>query len=126
MYKLSSMIFLAAVSGPALAATPLGGDQIRKLVSGNTVSLHSVARGDNYLIYYAPDGSAVSRSDSNGTTVKGVWRITDSGEWCNHWKGGAERCGNVIDNGDGTFNRLENGRLRSVWKQIHPGNTLDK
>lgn len=124
MYKFITMLCLLSVSASVLAGEPLSGDQIKNIVSGNTVALYSQARNLNYTIHYAVDGSAASRNESNGRVVKGTWRITDSGEWCNQWTGSEERCGQIIDNGDGTYNRLENGSLRSVWKKIYPGNTI--
>lgn len=126
MHKPSSILFLMALSASASAGTPLSGEQIKQLVSGNTIVLYSHARSQNYTIHYATDGSAASRSESDGKIVKGTWRITDSSEWCNHWTGAVERCGRVIDNGDGTYNRMESGSLRAVWKKIHPGNTIAK
>ena len=127
MYKTASMLFLVALSASASAGTLLSGEQIKNLVSGNTVALHSLAKNINFQIYYAADGSSISHNENSGKKSRGTWRITDSGEWCNYWpteKNPEERCGQVIDNGDGTYNRLENGNLRSVWKKIHTGNTI--
>ncbi len=123
---LSTLAVVGFFSVPALAGTPLSGEQIKQLVSGNTVALHSNARGKYYKIFYATDGTAISHDESNGKNYPGTWRITDSGEWCNHWPPAEDRCGQVIDNGDGTYNRMENGSLRSVWKKIYPGNTIAK
>ena len=118
------MLFLMALTTSALAGSPLNGEQLKQLASGNTVSIHSIAQGADFKNYYAADRAAASLKESNGKKNKGTWRITDSGEWCVHWSGASERCGQVIDNGDGTYNRLEEGKLRSVWKKIHPGNTI--
>ena len=123
---LSTLAVVGFFSVPALAGTPLSGEQIKQLVSGNTVALHSNARGKDHKIFYATDGTAISHDESNGKNYPGTWRITDSGEWCNHWPPAKDRCGQVIDNGDGTYNRMENGSLRSVWKKIYPGNTIAK
>ena len=84
MYKLSCMLSLMALSASALAGTPLSGEQIKQLISGNTVALHSNAKGKDYKIFYATDGTAISHDESNGKNYPGTWRITDSGEWCNH------------------------------------------
>ena len=124
MNNYSSMVFLLVLSTSTLAGAPLGGEQIKQLASGNTVSLHSLAKGADFKNYYAADGTAASFEESNGKKNKGAWRVTDSGEWCVHWRGATERCGQIIDNGDGTYNRMEDGNLRSVWKMIHPGNTI--
>jgi hypothetical protein len=127
MYKTLSTLFLMALSTSALAGTPLNGEQIRQLASGNTIAIHSLAKNNHFQTYYAPDGSAISHNESTGKNNRGTWRITDSGEWCNYWpseKNPVDHCGQVLDNGDGTYNRLENGILRSVWKKIYPGNAI--
>lgn len=123
---LSTLVVVGFFSVPALAGTPLSGEQIKQLASGNTIALHSLARSTNFKIYYAPDGSAISHNESTGKNYPGTWRITDSGEWCNHWPPAPDRCGQVFDNGDGTYNRMENGSLRSVWKKIYPSNIIAK
>jgi hypothetical protein len=118
------MMFAGA---PALAGGPLSGEQIKQLAIGNTIAIYSVAKNRNSKTHYAPEGVATSYNEDTGKTYKGTWRITDSGEWCNYWpteKNATEHCGQVIDNGDGTYNRLEEGSLRSVWKKIYPGNAI--
>jgi hypothetical protein len=124
MRKIASTLFVMTLSTSALAATQLGGDQLKQLVAGNTVSLHSIAKSADYKNHYAADGTAYSLQESNGKKNKGAWRISDTGEWCVLWTGASERCGQVFDNGDGTYNRMEDGSLRSVWKKIEQGNTI--
>ena len=117
---------LAASVAAALAGTPLSGEQLKQLAAGNTISLHSIAKGKDFKNFMSADGVAFSLNESSGKTNQGTWRISESGAWCVKWNGAEERCGQVIDNGDGTYNRLEDGELRSVWKSIAPGNTIAK
>jgi len=120
---LSTLAVVGFFSVPALAGTPLSGEQIKQLVSGNTVDIQS--KGIDYKTYYAPDGATTTRNESNGKIYKAKhWRVSDSGDICSQSPGKEESCGQVVDNGDGTYNRLDNGSPRGVWKKIYPGNTI--
>lgn len=123
LHTLSIVIFFAA---PALAGTPLSGDQVQQLISGNSVEAHSNAKGVDFKSYFAPDGSAVLEGGT-GKTFKGTWRIDDAGQHCVKWirkKEPEESCGQIVDMGNGTYNRMEEGYPRAVWKKIHPGNAF--
>ena len=119
---LSTLAVVGFFSAPALAGTPLSGAQVKQLISGNSVEAYSKARGFDFKAYFATDGIGVS--EVNGKTSKGAWRINDSGEHCSQWPKQKETCGQVVDMGDGTYNRMEEGYPRSVWKKIHPGNAF--
>lgn len=120
---LSALFTIAFIfSAPVLAGTPLSGEQVKQLISGNSVEAHSNAKGFDFRVYFAPDGSAVS--ERNGKTHKGEWHITDSGEHCTQWPTQKETCGQVVDMGDGTYNRMEEGYPRAVWKKVLPGNAF--
>ncbi len=120
---LSTLSIVGFFAVPALAGTPLSGDQVKQLISGNSVEAHSNAKGIDFKAYFAPDGSAVSEG-SNGKTIKGAWRINDSGEHCTQWNRQKETCGQIVNMGDGTYNRMEEGYPRAVWKKIQPGNAF--
>lgn len=120
---LSTLAVVGFFSVPALAGTPLSGEQVKQLISGNSVEAHSNAKGVDFKAYFAPDGSAVLEG-STGKTFTGAWRINDSGEHCSQWTTQKETCGQVVDLGDGTYNRMEEGYPRAVWKKIHPGNAF--
>lgn len=125
MYKLATMFFVMTIPVSALAGTQLNGEQIKQLVSGNTVLAHNIDQGTDYKNYYSPDGTMISRNESNGQIYKDKrWRVSDSGDICSQSAGKKESCGQVVDNGDGTYNRLDNGSPRGVWKKVYPGNTI--
>ena len=124
MYKTSSLLILMALSASALAGTPVSGEKLKQLASGNTVTLYSVVRNETVQNYYAADGTALFFRSDDGKKMTGTWRVTDSGEWCVHWSGNKDRCGLLLDNGDGTYDRQEDGSIRSVWKKIESGNTI--
>ena len=56
MYRALCMTVLMTLSVTVFADTPLTGDQIKQLISGNTVDLHSNVQGVDYKIYFAADG----------------------------------------------------------------------
>jgi len=124
MHKILYLPFLMALSATAVAGTPLNGDQVKQLISGNTVRLHSNVQGVDYNVYFAANGSATSHNESNSKNYKGTWRITDSGEHCSTWGNKEETCGIVMDMGDGTYNRMEGGAPRAIWSKVSPGNPL--
>lgn len=124
MHKILCMIVLMMLSATAFADTPLTGDQIKQLVSGNSIDLHSNANGLDLKLYLAADGSIAGRREDNGNPFKGTWRITDSGEFCSVFASRKETCGPVMDSGDGSYKRMEEGYPRAIWKKIHPGNAF--
>jgi hypothetical protein len=121
MNKALCMTFLMALSAAVFADTPLTGDQIKLLISGNSVDIHSNVNGRDFKFYFAADGSITARAE-NGSTFKGAWRITDSGEQCTKLDGKDESCGQLLDTGDGSYKRMEGGSPRAIWKKIYPGN----
>ena len=119
---LSTLAVVGFFSVPALAGTPLSGEQVKKLVSGNSVDAHSNAKGFDFKAYFATDGSA--GSEVNGKTYKGAWRVNDAGKHCSHFPPQKETCAQIVNMADGTYNRMEEGFPRSVWKKVHPGNAF--
>ena len=124
MYKIACLTFLMTLSVTAMASTPLSGEQIKQLITGNSVELHSNAQGIDFKVYFAADGSAASHNESNGNRSKGTWRIDDSDKHCTKWGVKNETCGQVLDMGDGSYKRMEEGYPRAVWKKIHQGNAF--
>lgn len=124
MNKTSCMAVLLTLSATALADTPLTGEQIKQLLSGNTVDVHSNVTGSDFKMYLAADGSIAARAE-NGNTWGGGWRITDSGEQCTRFEGKSESCGQFVDSGDGSYKRMDGGSPRSIWKKIYPGNPFN-
>lgn len=119
---LSTLAIAGFFSVSTWAGTPLSGEQAKVVISGNSMEGHSNAKGFDFRVYFAPDGSATSAR--NGKISQGTWRINDSGEHCVLWKMQKESCAQIVDMGDGTYNRMEEGYPRSVWKKVYPGNAF--
>ena len=123
MLKVFCMTILMSLSAVAFADTQLTGDQVKQLITGNSVDAHSNAKGVDFKAYFAADGSGVLQNEK-GRTFNGVWRITESGDHCSKWGDQKETCGQVMDPGDGTYKRMEEGYPRAIWKKIYPGNAF--
>jgi len=124
MYKIACITFLMTLSVAAMAGTPLSGEQVKQLITGNSVDIYSNVQGVDIKLYFAADGSTASLTESNGKKFKGTWRIDDSGKHCTKWGDKKETCGQILDYGDGTYKRMEDGYPRAVWKKIYPGNAF--
>ena len=87
---------------PAEASTMLTGEEIRSLISGNTVE-GKVSDGYYFKGYHAPDGTVSATSEGGGKTYRGTgtWQIksdTVCVNWANKdWKSG---CGTYAKNGE--------------------------
>ena len=98
-YWLAAMnLIVAAAASAQSSPTPLSGDQLKELVSGQTLS------GDTpdgpYVIYFPVYGE-MRGSRSSNYKDNGAWRVTADmacGKWDNWW-GNKERCWHVYRDG---------------------------
>ncbi len=103
---------------PIRNGKPLGADEIRTELSGNT--LYTPRRNSRYLA----SGGIIYGTRSSGISDVGRWRITDSGHFCtkwNVWRNGRERCSTVYQSGD-TFEFHEIYRWRKRIRTRKQGN----
>ena len=85
-------LVLAATALPAAAGQMLNGEEIRALLSGNTIT-GSMTEFGLYTEYYAPDGSIRSAHR------KGTWKI-EGDTACLTFGGNDAGCWNVGKDGD--------------------------
>jgi len=124
---LARTLLVAAMCGLALptfaASGPLPGDQIRKLIVGNTV----IGPGYRtlYDFSYAADGQIYG--GTGYSTDQGNWQIRDDNVYCHEWStffGGEERCYQWYDTGNGRYLLKNVDVFRQydvdVWR-IEPG-----
>ena len=114
---------LTAQAGGTAISGPLRGEQIRALISGNTVSGPIYAKP--YDFSYMAEGRVYGDIDSS--TGNGVWRIRDGDRYCHEWSNffaGVERCYQWYDVGNGRYRmvNVDSFRIRNieVWR-IKPG-----
>ena len=109
MQQRSSTLALAAAAALLIAApvnvpaeSTLTGDQIRKLITGNTVTGNVGARPIEFS--YTPKGEVYGTIGVN--TDDGSWRIGNGNQYCHEWSeffDGSEHCYQWRDLGGGRY-----------------------
>jgi hypothetical protein len=110
-----TVLAVSVLAGPALFAadTVLTGEQVRALISGNTVIGALGAR--MYDFTYTPDGNVYGTI--NSSTDSGSWSISEGGRYCHEWSmffDGTETCYQWHDLGDGRY-RMVNVDAFRTW-----------
>lgn len=122
----SSLTSIAILTGllaaPALlAAGSLNGDELKKLIVGNTA--HGTApNGTAMKNYFDPNGTLVR--SVGGKVTEGSYMIAGDGTQCIK-TGGTDNCGKIAANGDGTYHRINaEGKILLKWDKIVPGKDI--
>ncbi len=126
--RLAALGVLGLMSSLAMAGEWMTGEQIEKLISGNTTYGKHQFKGFTSYSYNREDGTSVGWNSKRGAT-KGTWRVKGN-KICRHLDGNRkEHCQEVKDNGDGTYNRYKQpGNLAMpkkhvfTWTKVVPGN----
>ena len=113
-------------------ADVLTGDELRDLVTGNTISAESSA-GDGFDVYHHPNGEMrgrITKGRLMGRRDDGTWEINRAGHFCRQWSywGGQEKeCFEFVRDGDQLRYRQTTGiRSRTgVVTDIRDGNPAD-
>lgn len=124
---------VAAVSASAaLAETPLSGEQLNAIVTGNTLYVDVPAGapgapdGGTAPIYYAADGSVTAKLPA-GLVLVGAWAI-EGDSYCIDWDNGPQNsCTQLVRQGDqfvvmdiakreprGTVSRIQTGNAEGL------------
>lgn len=110
----------ALLAMPARAETVLSSDELKALISDKTVAVTRARDGAQWKVYFAADGSQVSRGAINRESR---WWIDEDGRHCN--AGVRLKCAQVVDKGDGTYARIKrNGEPAVIWTSIVDGRQL--
>ena len=112
----------AALAVPAAEArAPLTGDEIRELVTGNT--LRGAWYAQQLTVAMHPDGLLIGTLGLSGSD-RGRWRI-DGDLWCQHWVryfGAEERCYRWVPDGNGYYaGNVDNFRTYGFRGQVTKG-----
>lgn len=100
-----SSIFVVALyfsyfSSFAASGDPLSAEDVRKLITGKTVVVTVAAGGEQWKLYFSPDGQGYRTS---GNSV-GTWEVKETGEHCTTWAN--IKCARIVYLGDGKYGRL--------------------
>jgi len=106
------------MAGSMAAERVLNADEVKKLISGNTVRVTLVSKGKQWSIFFAPDGKGYEIKDQ----VHGTWEVKDSGEHCASWA--KLKCAKIVDIGGGKYARIKPDGEHAVTWTIEAGNKL--
>jgi hypothetical protein len=102
------------LSTSAFAGKALNTDEVKALVTGKTADAEHLLRGFKFKAYFNPNGD-LTQLKENGDTVEGTWQVDAEGLHCVDF-GAGDRCATVVDNGDGTWSRVnKNGKPVVKW-----------
>ena len=86
---LTGLVLLASFPGIAVAGKKLNADEVKQLVSGNTLVFkvyEGFEGGREVTRYYAPNGTFRQLNKKGNKTVKENWYVNDNSELCNSTK----------------------------------------
>lgn len=109
-------------SGSAIAENFVPADKLSGLIINKTVHAKHLKKGFEFSVYFDKDGKTAFRkqgSDVTQTTYK-----IDGDKHCIFWKG-KDRCAQILDNGDGTYTRVnKKGKQIVKWTRLEDGKKL--
>lgn len=124
LYLLLISIPGGVVAQDAVQEGRLDAQQVKELISGNTVECYHKKKKFSYIIYFAPDGAALGIS-TDLRERKATWQVSDDGYHCVHWSDkAAPICHGIFPNGDGSYQRKKRGSNKSgiTMKRVEVGN----
>lgn len=112
---------LVAFCAPVSAQVQLGMDELKALVTDNTVDVRNLSGGQDFRVHYAASGQMiVQRSDA--VEIHGRWDVRVDGSHCVSVD--REVCAKVVKNADGTYMRIVDGVPSFKWMRITRGKDL--
>jgi hypothetical protein len=121
---LSIMVAAMALASPlaAVCGEPsyLGADEVRRLITGNTVEAQA-EQGGPYRVYFDASGRRIALQPDGEQSLP--WRILDDGSHC-VTTGTGDDCARIGKVADGAYARYREGRIVTQWLRILPGRDL--
>lgn len=118
VFMVSAIVFLG-VPGVVSAEARVSGEELKKLLSGNTAEGRYLKWKKTHKMFFDASGK-IRRTDSLGNKESGEWYINDKSELCIRVK--KERCNEVTKRGDGGYDVSRNGMTNFTFDKIVPGN----
>jgi len=110
---IASSILALAFSGALFSAEPMSADAVMSLLTNNTINCRNLQKNHESSVYFRDDGTA-TRLNPEGEKIQGNWRVTENGQHCVNW-GEEERCNSVVDQGGGSYQKIEEGKPRAEF-----------
>ena len=122
---LLAIVFLGSVSVScaSFAGNTLNGDDLKKLIVGNTIYGEFTSNGKKFKNYF--DANGKSYRDVGGKVSEGSYNISSEGKHCVKFDT-PENCSMIESNADGSYNRVaEDGKVIVKWLKIVTGKDLN-
>jgi hypothetical protein len=113
-----AILAFTAMAGSMAADRVLSADEVKKLISGNTVRVTQINNAKQWSIFFAADGKGYESKDQ----ARGTWEIKENGEHCASWA--VLKCAKVADIGGGKYARIKPNGDHAVTWTIEAGNKL--
>lgn len=116
-----ALLLTVGLGFQAQAGDAMTADQIKALTVGKTVHAELLKNGMKFKVYFGEDGSA--ERTWKGDIQKGSYSFKGNMHCIN--VGDGDKCGTIVDNGDGTYKRMKNGKKHAItWLKFTDGKDL--
>ena len=113
------MIGFMGLYHTAIAETQTSGEDLKTLLSGNTVEGRYIKWETTHKMYFEATGK-IRRIDSLNNKQSGEWYVNSLNELCVEVR--KHRCNQVMKRDDGGYNVYRKGALKFTFDKIVPGN----
>ena len=103
----------------AAADTTVSGEELKKLLSGNTAEGRYIKWETTHKMFFDAAGK-LRRIDSLNNREEGSWSVNKSGQLCIEVR--RERCNDVTKRPDGGYDVSRRGEVKFTFDKIVPGN----
>jgi len=120
--KYLSMLTVLLFSAQAIAGDYMDEAAVKSLVVGNTFYATHLKKDFEFKVYFEADGKTAIRQQ-NGESTETTYEFKGN-KHCIFWLE-KNRCANILDNGDGTYMRVnKNGVSIVKWTKVVKGKDL--
>ena len=117
-----TLLFSAVLSTQATAEDFMSEEAVKALVVGNTIHATHLKKDFEFKVYFSDDGKTAIR-EQGGDSAETTYEFKGD-KHCIFWKE-KNRCANILDNGDGTYTRVnKKGKKIVKWTKIIKGKHL--
>jgi len=122
LIKYFGIISALILSTQATAEDYMGADAVKALVVGSTIEAEHLKKDFEFKVYFSDDVKTAIR-EQGGDSTETTYEFKGD-KHCIFWKE-KNRCANILDNGDGTYTRVnKKGKKIVKWTKIIKGKHL--